>query len=621
MFAGVFSRHVPVSQWGDATQWHKVLAPFAAQAPRAIWQTQQAAMVQVATATGAPSAPIHQAPASGVVAVFWGRLDNREALQSALAMPATATDDALVAAAWTRWGEACPEHLIGDFAFALACPDGRVFLARDVMGVKPLFYRIDEHGLAFASSVALFRRLQLGSCTPSEQWVAKFTLHMSMSHTETAYHEIRKLPGAHSLLWHPDGRSSLRRYHRFVDDAPYQATRQSQWLDDYRAVWQEAVRCRVPQHGPIGSENSGGIDSGSITAEIARQLGPNQIHRLYGFGFCHMQQEPEHIMATAMKYHIPNNFLVSGHSGRALDDISARELLVSGYPQEHGNGSSHHPFYSECQLRGISVLHSGFGGDEVATNPGGHIRAELVDRHAWRTLWSVLPGALPHRLGRAAQSLWRAFRPETVNSQFLEAWKRRWPFQMLHPDVLARYELETAYFKSAAYGVGFRSVNAFALNRLAEPFVPTRLENCTLMAASFGVEYVWPLWDVRLVQQWLSTPAVWKVGPRGIGRYLHRSAISGVSADAVAWKRSKDMGYMAQRSAIETQDLVPVFGQWREALDDLPPMLTGLLDVPRLQALAEQGRREQWQGQDIAMMLSRNIGSLRRLKQWLQHAP
>ena len=68
-----------------------------------------------------------------------------------------------------------PEKLVGDFALAVASPKtGVVFLARDVMGVKPLFYRADEHGVFFANSAAAFKPLKLGTLTPSQEWMAKF---------------------------------------------------------------------------------------------------------------------------------------------------------------------------------------------------------------------------------------------------------------------------------------------------------------------------------------------------------------------------------------------------------------------------------------------------------------
>ncbi len=123
------------------------------------------------------------------------------------------------------------------------------------------------------TSAAAFKPLKLGTLTRSQKWMAEYMLGLSYSHTETAYEEIKKLQGAHCLLIHADGRMNLRRYHQFIDDAPIEKKRDPKYLEAYRAAWQEAVACRMPASGNIGTENSGGLDSGSITAEIARQLG------------------------------------------------------------------------------------------------------------------------------------------------------------------------------------------------------------------------------------------------------------------------------------------------------------------------------------------------------------
>ncbi len=145
--------------------------------------------------------PFTSTPESGVAVAFWGRLDNRPDLISQLEAQHNASDDELIALAWLKWGEYCPEKLIGDFAFAVASPKtGMVFLARDVMGVKPLFYRADAHGVFFANSAAAFKPLKLGTLTPSQEWMARFMLGVSFQDVGTAYEELKKIPGSHCLL-------------------------------------------------------------------------------------------------------------------------------------------------------------------------------------------------------------------------------------------------------------------------------------------------------------------------------------------------------------------------------------------------------------------------------------
>ena len=119
-----------------------------------------------------------------------------------------------------------------------------------------------------------------------------------------------------------------------------------------------------------------------------------------------------------------------------------------------------------------------------------------------------------------------------------------------------------------------------------------RTSYCSLVAASFGVDYRWALMDRRLIQQDLHTPAVWKYG-EGYGRYLRRRALAGMVPQEVAWKRSKDGLYPRTTSGLwascptgcrtaETESSVgsgPIFG----------PEPT--LDERRASATGQRGRR------------------------------
>lgn len=622
LFAGLSSKAQPVQVWGDPLRILSALAPYSLNAPRDVWQMGRQALMQVATRTGADSATIFRHPESGVAVAFWGRLDNRAALISTLEAVHDASDDELIALSWLKWGEQCPEKLIGDFAFAVASPQtGMLFLARDVMGVKPLYYSTDDNGVFFASSVSAFKAVLLGELTRSAEWMARYLVDLSASHTDTAYEEIKKLPGAHSLSVHADGRISLRRYHRFIDDAPIESVRNMHWLEQYREVWREAIANRLPVGGPVASENSGGIDSGSITAEIARQLGP-EIDRLHTYGFAREALEPEYIMATVEKFGIRHNCMLDYDGGRYVQEFRRRELLVHGFPQEHPDGAFHAPFYELCLLNGINVLHSGFGGDEGVTYPGGMpARLELLDQGHWRGLWRILPGGLPIQAARLAKTLKHSLLQPRHSTKFMSAWERQRPYRLLSDDAVEQYGIEEVFLESATYDERFRSINDAAIQLLSRSYAPIRLEACTLMAASYGIDYVWPLLDQRLVQRWLSTPTVWKVGDGGIGRYLHRRAIDGVCPDMVAWKPRKDMGVTASFQKAENADNAGLLRQLIDLSESLPNALKTLIDAKKARFMAEQGIRKGWKGTDINCALEENVSRLDNLVEWLNEEP
>jgi asparagine synthase (glutamine-hydrolysing) len=551
-----------------------------------------------------------------------GRIDNLPDLRRTLGAEAPAADAPLadwVLAGWRRWGEQLPEHLLGDFAIILHdAARGSVFLARDPLGVKPLYYTIQHGRLYPAFSVAALRKTPGLTLTPDPDWMARYLLHLSMSDTRTGYREVFKLPPGHSLTWTGAGEPVIRRYHHWRDDAPFASRRDPRWVEEYRVVLEEAIRCRMDHTAPMGAENSGGIDSATITAYLAHFLGqPGD--RLHSFGFATQEQEPAMILATSQAWRIVHNYVMTAYSDELDWDARVDQTLsIIGYPEEHGNGSSHKPFYRECQQRGIRTLYSGFGGDEVVTNPGYHLRWELLDRHRYGALWDILPGNPLTRALRLGKVATLGRRKPAYNPRFLTAWNARWPHQLLRPEVIERLNLHEEYLETARYDAPYRRINDFILKRLLPmPHIATRLENCTLMAAAYGVEYRWPLWDVRLVQQYLSTPSIEKVGPKGIGRYLHRRAIDGIVPGPVAWKPSKNMGSRAALQQPRGNGQSDKADRLRVLEGELHPDLAQLIDRPKLKAQIARARGAE-SDSDFHFTFGRGMSALNILDRWLK---
>lgn len=620
MFAGILSFQQSISAWGMPEKILSALAPYSFDKPRDVWKTEQQLLVQVDTKTGALSAAIYQHLESGIAVAFWGRLDNRPDLIAQLDAKHNASDDELIALAWLKWGEYCPEKLVGDFAFAVASPKtGVVFLARDVMGVKPLYYRSDEHGVFFANSAAAFKPLKLGTLTPSKEWIAKFILEFSYSHTDTAYEEIKKLPGAHSLLIHADGRTNLRRYHQFVDDAPFENKRNQHWLEQYQSVWHEAVACRMPKSGMIGTENSGGLDSGSITAEIARQLGKQHLpKRLFGFGFAFDALEPEYIMEVARHCEITNTYLMTGLDVEPPEGWVQYELNISGFPNEHPNGTSHTAFYRECRIHNISTLFSGFGGDEAVTSSSIAPRYDLLQRKQLRNLWQVFPGYWHHKLGRLALTLWRNSLPiNNIQLKNKAQIAKTWQNSFFSDDAMDRYQLLEVILEGIPNATRYTHINDQALEILDHPFMSARLANCSQMASAYGVEYVWPLLDQRLIQQWLSTPAIWKLGPNGVTRYLHKRAVADVGPEKMVWKQGKDMGMAPVNSFWAQQEEAVLMNKINELSINASPLLWEIINLNKLSAFIKQGLQENKKKSDYAVLLDSVFSNIDTINLWL----
>lgn len=514
---------------------------------------------------------------------FTGKIHNLADLRRQLNIAEGETLEVLTAA-WLRWGELLAEKLVGDYALAIR-DDHRhiIYLARDPLGVKPLYYRVTDKRLEYGFSIPQLRGRCHGRLTQDMDWAAAYMLNLSFSQTDTAYKEIKKLAPGHRLSFSDDGCLRIHRYHHWHDAPPAASVRDPRWVNAYRSVLEEAIRCRMDLKAPMGTENSGGIDSATITAYLADFLGePGD--RLHSFSFALCEQEPTFILETSRAKRIRHNYIITDrYEPELTQEGIARSLAILGAPEEHSNASGHIPFYLECQRRGISSLFSGFGGDEVVTSHGNHLRWELWDNRQYIAMWGILSGSLPFRILRLLKLATVGRIRPSHNPLFLKIWQQRWPYQLLRPEVVQRLNLYERYMDTAIHDGPYRRTNDFILNHhLQRMQLTARLENCSVLAAAYGIDYQWPLWDARLVQQYLSTPAIEKVGPNGISRYLHRRAIDGVVPASVAWKPSKDMGYARRHREVTTAGLGPYVDIAKESLTDLHPALEQLIDNRKL---------------------------------------
>lgn len=520
-------------------------------------------------------------PDGGRVLVSWLRLDNRAELAAEFGWHINrardATDPDYVLEAFRRWGTGCAARLEGDFAFALWDPDGQcVYAARDSAGIKPLYYA--EAGAVLACATSAVPLLALAAdgidTSVSSDWIARSLHHVSMDWSATPFPGVRKVPPGHWLQATPTG-VHIVRYHEFVDDAPWETERDDVWLEAYRARLTDAVSVRVRTDAPVGVETSGGIDSSTILAMIAT-LDPEHRATMHTFGFAREAREPEYLLETSRVLGIQNNHVLTpgrGQDGPSSTDQARRGWECLGHPVEHANAIGHIPFYEMARHFGVRTLHSGHGGDEVVTNSGTLATRELLLHAEYGALWRDRPGPAWRRTLSIVKARVLRDRPRTSR---LAVVSDRLASSPLKAEVLTSSGVISRTAGGAAHDSIYDSVNEFILGNRWAPFVSTRTSECSLVAASYGIDYRWALLDRRLMQQYLSTPAIWKFG-EGTGRYLHRRAIDKMVPDKVAWKPDKSMSGPDDPPS-HTRHLVR-----RPDVDELHPQVADLIDPSRWQ--------------------------------------
>lgn len=342
--------------------------------------------------------PLHD-PRGGLCLVFDGRLDNREELATALRGTGAAlrdgTDAELVLRAYEAWGEDSPRRLLGDFAYAIW--DGsrrRLFLARDVMGVRPLHYFRGASFFAFASELqALFHHPGIRA-TPNEGMIAEHLAWQITSHEETLYEGIRRLPLAHCMSLDASGGQRAWRYWE-VDFARRLACRSdAEFSEQFLAILRECVRDRLRSHGSVRSDLSGGLDSSTVSVVANGLLAETGIDRerfrTFSVAYPGLPcDESEFIRATL------------GHAGLAGDLVELEPLPANHYGRVIAKFREFpgYPGGEEFLLgvmratagRGCRVILTGHGGNEWLEGSPDYL-ADLVAGGAWLDAWRVARG-------------------------------------------------------------------------------------------------------------------------------------------------------------------------------------------------------------------------------------
>lgn len=496
--------------------------------------------------------------------VYNGEIYNARELRDQLSSEGTrfrsSTDTEVVLLGYEHWGASVVDHLRGIYAFAIhdrraaGRGPGSLVLARDRLGVKPLYYKADNRSVTFASELRAFRASGVADAEPDPAALAAFLLTGSVPEPLTFEHGVRSLPPATIATIRLDAGIEVNpRTYWEIPTTLVEDITQREAVDGCRRLLRESVHEQLVSDVPLGAFLSGGLDSSAVVALMAEaSTGPVRT--------CSMVFEEEEFSEAHFARAVASQ-VGSEHIERivTLDDVR-RELpaIISALDQPSVDGVNTYFVSQTAHEAGLTVALSGLGGDEVF---GGYANSFEQIPQVLRALTGAarIPGAAPllsralsvapqsDRWGRLGEALGR---PPSLAGAYLT---RRGLFtsktvrDLLGEDawVEARRTYDPVAFVQESTGGDALPQDTFNWISRAELRNYTRnqlLRDTDALSMFHSLEVRVPLLDHRLVEFLVRLPPALKRGNGRMPKPLLVECLQG-ALPAVVLDRTDKMGF------------------------------------------------------------------------------
>lgn len=314
------------------------------------------------------------------------------------------TDAEVIIYAYLEWGRDCLVRFNGMFAFAIwDSQDETLFLARDRLGIKPLYYADTPAGFAFASEIKALLAIPGAERSVDLAALDQFMTFLWTPDPKTAFRGVSKLPPGHYLVYR-GGKAEVSEYWdlKFEKD---DSISEAEWIERVREQVARSVRAQMLADVPLGAFLSGGIDSSAIVALMSgvSALKPTT----YTFGFRREDLRYD-ILEDDMKYArvVGERFATDYHEAYLEPDVMELLPKLVYHMDEPVADPAIITSYLICRSarERLTVLLSGMGGDEVFAGYPRHAAVKiaqaynLIPSFLSRPVVDALPGARPGRL-------------------------------------------------------------------------------------------------------------------------------------------------------------------------------------------------------------------------------
>jgi asparagine synthase (glutamine-hydrolysing) len=387
--------------------------------------------------------------------------------------------------------------LVGDFSYALLHEE-KLLLAKDHLGIRPLFYYQDEEKFIAATSIPLIKpyvNLDL-----NKEYIARELQNTPQAVEDTFYANIHRFPPAHYGYFDPITKKlTLHRYWE-MEKISMEAypTEEARYAELTRR-WEEAVLCRAGDRGNLGCQLSGGLDSSAIAAVLAKHINVKNIHT-YSFVLTEKtraysergidEQDTQKLVRTHSGLLEENHHTISDfHFENLQAELNRTEQVMGSYT--NSNGIWQDTLFMNAASHGVEVMFSGFPGDECVSAPATRYYYNYFGEG--KTLNYLLQNPLKHSLDLARYL--RNRRRGSTQASFAKINAER---NYLNPHYKAIKPIPSFPF--------FTTYSAEMKSQITRPHTCLRTESEGTYARTHGIETVYPMADIRLITFVYSLP-------------------------------------------------------------------------------------------------------------------
>ncbi|MGO9334761.1 MAG: asparagine synthase (glutamine-hydrolyzing) [Acidimicrobiales bacterium] len=510
---------------------------------------------------------------TGSCIVFNGELYNnaelrRELVRAGHRFVSDHSDTETVLRAYEEWGTSCVTHLTGMFAFAIVDPRSReMYLARDRLGIKPLYYHATPGRLCFASELkALFQDPRIPRA-PDMGVLYRFLLHrVHDAGEETFFAGVKRLLPGHFMTVSQDGRNTMTRYWAPEVNSEFSSSRtDSEYAEDFEELFERVIRRHMIADVPVGVSLSGGLDSSGVSSVMASLMGSGADTHTEGSLHTFSALYPGQSIDESDYVHSVEAYVksVPHYAYPTVDEFWDEIAEWVWYQEEPTISSAPYAYYCVYRIaKGrVKVILSGNGGDELLAGYLPYFRTYLSSamdqRHFLAAIREVVLGRdLYTKYARELAATRRPGGPRPFSMpEFLTA----------TPAVLAEFDYRPS-----------RNLNLRLADDVLRYSTPNLLRYEDKNSMAFSIESRVPFLDHDLVEFIFQLPVDQKI-KRGWNRYVYRQAMKARMPEVNRTRRSK-IGFTNPEAAW-TRQRAP---QIREVFSSSRLSSRGIFDSGRL---------------------------------------